>query len=218
MKMIKGIVCDMDGTLVDFPNEPFHSSWDALGELLDEEVKREWYWLRDFYYPKKERYLEWFNKQVALLKGLALERVEDALFPLPYSSGVREFFSDSKGYLKGILSSGISVVAEKIASELGFGFVRCAYLEIKDGIFSGRGSFDVKMWKKDEDLAAMACEMGLSLDEVLYVGDNENDIPAFEVAGISVAFRPKTNETKRYADYVINNFRELNEILKAEGC
>lgn len=217
MKMIKGIVCDMDGTLVDFPNEPFHSSWDALGELLDGEVKREWYWLRDFYYPRKERYLEWFNKQVALLKGLALERVEDALFPLPYSSGVKEFFSDSKSYLKGILSSGISVVAEKIASELGFGFVRCAYLEIKDGIFSGRGSFDVKMWKKDEDLEAMASEMGLSLDEILYVGDNENDIPAFEVAGISVAFRPKTDETKRYADYVINNFRELNEILKAGG-
>jgi hypothetical protein len=35
-----------------------------------------------------------------------------------------------------------------------------------------------------------------------------------EMVVISVAFNPKTEQTRKAAKYVISDFRELNEILK----
>jgi len=211
MMEIKGFVSDMDGTLIKFPNEPFQSSWDALGDLLSN--KEEWYALRDFYYPKREFYREWFSKQVSLLKGLSVKIVEESLFPLPYSKGAKKFFSSLNGFKKGILSSGINVVAEKIASELGFDFIFCSYLEIEGGVFTGKGRESGDLWRKDLDLAKMAEKMGLSLEEIAYIGDHENDIPAFRVAGLSIAFNPKNEKVRKEADYVVEDFSELNKIL-----
>ncbi len=82
---IKALVVDMDGTAVSYPNEPFHSSWDALAEILSKEKKQKWFELRDTYLKKGALfYSEWFEKQVSFLSGLELQKVSRYLFPIPY--------------------------------------------------------------------------------------------------------------------------------------
>lgn len=212
--MIDTIICDMDGTLVDYPNEPFHSSWDALAEALPEKIKQKWFEIRDFYYLKKGLSQEWYKKQVFLLKGLDLEKVSEYLFPIPYSEGVREFFSNDNSYIKGIISSGVNLVADRIAYELGFDFVKSDFVEIKDGKFTGEGEPKMNLWRKDLDLLKIVKEKNLNLEKVLYIGDNENDIPVFRIVGIPVAFKPKNKETERVVKYIIEDFRELEGILE----
>ncbi len=211
---VKAIICDMDGTLVNYPNEPFHSSWDALTKSLSDEQKKEWIRVRDFYYPRRNLYREWYKTEVALLTDISVKSVEDYLFPIPYSLGARDFFYKRNGFVRGIISSGVSLVADKIKEEFGFDFSISNSIEIKGGFFTGKGESNLNLWEKDLELLRIADEKNLKLEEIVYVGDNENDIPIFRIVGIPVAFNPKTEKTKKYVKYIIRDFRELNKIIE----
>lgn len=65
---------------------------------------------------------------------------------------------------------------------------------------------------------------GLSADEVAFIGDDLNDLPAFETAGVSVAVNDAAPEVKEAADIVTERpggsgaLREVIElILKSQG-
>lgn len=226
MKKIKMIICDMDGTLVNYPNKPFNSSWDVFPEILSEQKKKEWFGNRDFYLDKirneenkqkkKELYEKWFNKHLNLLKNISVEKVYSVFFPIPYSRGVESFFSSLNGeYIKGILSSGIGFVAEKIKNDLNFNFQSSSYLKIEKGKFTGRGKINFDLSEKDKAMVSLSKKYNFGLKEICYIGDHFNDVPAWEVAGLSVAFNPKEKELEKRVDYVIYDFCELKKIL---GC
>ena len=211
-RKIDAIISDMDGTLVSYPNGPFYSSWDALVDCLPEDKKIEWFRNRDFYYPQKDLHHEWFKSQVNFLKGFYLEEINKVLLPIPYNKGVKEFFGQKNGLVTGILSAGINLVADRIAEELKFDYVVSNYLEVYDGVLTGEGK-QVSIWNKHLDLIEMVDKIGLDLQRVVYIGDNENDIGCFELVGIPVGFNPKTKKTKDAVEYIIDDFRELNYIL-----
>src|SRR3989344_3085021 len=133
------IVVDMDGTAVQYPNQPFSSTWDALQGILSEEERLEWVRLRDLYAGNSGLYEKWFNAQVALLKGKRVGDAERFLFPIPYSPGFLDFFQNNNGFKKAILSSGIDLVVKKIAEEANFGDYVCQSLETASGFFTGSG-------------------------------------------------------------------------------
>ncbi len=147
------------------------------------------------------------------MRGIKLADAERHLFPVPYSPGVREFFSGRNGYVTGILSAGVGLVAERIAKELDLDFVISNPIEVSSGEFTGEGELRVNLWKKDSDLSRIAEEHKLDLQKMLYVGDNDNDIPVFGIVGLPIAFNPKTKETAKAARHVIGDFRELNGIV-----
>ncbi len=225
MKKIKMILCDMDGTLVNYLNEPFNSTWDVFPEILSAQKKKKWVELRNFYLDKirnedskqkqKDFYDEWFNKQVNLLKNLSVEKVYSVFFPIPYSKGAESFFSSLNGeYIRGILSSGIGFVAEKIKNDLDFDFQSSSDLETEAGKFTGKGQINFDLSEKDKALFSFSKRYNVGLEEICYIGDHFNDIPAWEVAGLSVAFNPKEKELEKKVDYVIYDFCELKKILK----
>ena len=225
-KRINTLIFDMDGTLVEYKNKPFNSSWDVMAGLLSQEKREKWFQQRDFYLDKKEFYSEWYINQVALLCNLKLQEAIGALFPIPYSRGVRGFFSDKNShrnnYTTGILTSGIDLVAEKIRCDFKMDFCVCAsILEVNGDIFTGKGKCYQSLWEKNLDLLKVAREKNLNLQEILYVGDNENDIPVFELVGFPVAFKPKTKKTRDFVNkrsgFIINDFGELNLILDKYG-
>jgi len=55
---------------------------------------------------------------------------------------------------------------------------------------------------KGKALAALASHLGISLDEVMAVGDGTNDIPLLASAGLAVAMGNAPDEVKAVADYV----------------
>ena len=209
------IVVDMDGTAVQYPNQPFSSTWDALQELLSDEEKVEWVRLRDFYVGKPDLYKKWFNEQVALLEGKSVSDAEKVLFPIPYSKGFLDFFRSNNDFKKAILSSGVDLVVRKIAEEANFGDYICHSLETTNGVFTGRG----RCWKsldKVEYLHALSDRLEIPLSRTCYIGDHPSDISCFKAVNVPVAFNPR-NGLEEYVNTAqipsIRDFGELKQIL-----
>jgi len=77
---------------------------------------------------------------------------------------------------------------------------------------------------KSDAIDALAARHGLEPDEIAYVGDDLNDLPAFERAGVSIAVANAVDEVKARADLVTQRggghgaVREVIEmILRARG-
>ncbi len=210
------IITDMDGTAVQYPIGEFASSWDALARFLSDEKKFRWFSLTRKYYGKGN-YESWFQEQVSLLAGKTLADAHKVLFPIPYSPGFADFFSNSNGLKKAILSAGVDIVAEKITEELHFDYWVAQYLEIQDGVFTGRGRVNVDYRNKSVFLPEIARRFDASLQRTCYVGDTEGDKSCMELVGVPVAFKPH-HGLEEYAKQrnipCIDDFRQLNGILK----
>lgn len=62
----------------------------------------------------------------------------------------------------------------------------------------------------------VCADMGISMDEVMAFGDNYNDIPMIEMAGLGIAMGNADGEVKNSADYVTDTC-DLDGIAKALG-
>lgn len=210
--VIKFIITDMDGTIVDYPNEPFRSSWDAIGDSLNEQERREWYRIRDYYYPQRGRYLEWITKQLEIIKGIPKEKLISALRPIPYVSDAKEFFNSLNGdYITGMITSGFPLAAELIHKELSLDF--CLHNQVNFEDFSVIKCIDLH--EKDQVLDRFLEENypRLSLENnVCYIGDNSNDIPVLKRAALPLCINPKNGITN-YAKE-IKTFSEILNYTK----
>lgn len=210
------IVTDMDGTAVQYPNQPFFSSWDALIEILSEEEKRRWLSFSKAYFSDEMDYEEWFNGQVSLLRGKSVCDAEKVLFPIPYSPGFLEFFQNENDCRRGILSLGVDIVIKKIVEDVRFDYYVTQSIEVEEGSFTGKGK-PFRSLDKKQLLLEMVNSARVDLERVCYVGDTRGDISCLDSVGIPVAFNPKEG-LEKYVEKrqisVINDFRELDRILK----
>jgi 3-deoxy-D-manno-octulosonate 8-phosphate phosphatase (KDO 8-P phosphatase) len=55
---------------------------------------------------------------------------------------------------------------------------------------------------KSEELRQLCDRFGVTVEEILYIGDDLNDLTAFETAGVAVAVGDAGEEVKKIADYV----------------
>ena len=205
---------DMDGTAVDYKISKHGSSWDAVfhaAGMIEESNK-----LLDFYLWKKDRYEEWFEKQLGLLKGKSVSEVKKNVLPPPYSDGIGKICGELKemGLYRGILTSGVDVVANYIKDDFGLDFCESNVLLQKDGIFTGRGGYFVPLWDKVSNLKKVCKKFNVDLKDVVVVGDNENDIDLFNAAGLGIAYKPKTEKVENAAEYVINDLNQVPVIIR----
>ena len=81
--------------------------------------------------------------------------------------------------------------------QLGVDYVHANELAFKDGELTGEVKGEIVDGnRKAELLQAIAKKEGLSLKQVIAVGDGANDIPMLKLAGLGVAFhaKPKVKE------------------------
>jgi phosphoserine phosphatase len=213
-RQIKLVTIDGDGCLFAYTNigSAFHSSWDAvafaygLKEVWDERCKK--------YYLSPDHSNQWAQEDAADLRGRPLQQAESVLYPIPYSRGAREFLQASRGRLvRGLLSGCLDLVGKKAAAETEMDFCFCNVMHIENGVFSGAFDQAVSPWHKHLLLPEICRRYHVAPEEICHVGDHENDIPCFELAGLAVAFRPKLPEVGKAAQYVIDDFAELGRIL-----
>eukprot|EP00281_Chroomonas_sp_CCMP1168_P018996 CAMPEP_0206235512 /NCGR_PEP_ID=MMETSP0047_2-20121206/13190_1 /ASSEMBLY_ACC=CAM_ASM_000192 /TAXON_ID=195065 /ORGANISM="Chroomonas mesostigmatica_cf, Strain CCMP1168" /LENGTH=421 /DNA_ID=CAMNT_0053659723 /DNA_START=90 /DNA_END=1355 /DNA_ORIENTATION=+ len=143
---------------------------------------------------------ESFRKRMRLLKGFEEKELAQIAATLPVTEGAPRLISNLKrlGYKVGILSGGFTYFAKKLQEILGVDYVHANELTFdSEGKLTGevRGEI-VDGNRKAELLQAIAKKEGLSLKQVIAVGDGANDIPMLKLAGLGVAFhaKPKVKE------------------------
>jgi phosphoserine phosphatase len=137
---------------------------------------------------------ESFARRVALLKGLPADRVHTLLERIPLAEGAERLIRTLKllGYKTAILSGGFTFFARDLERRLGIDYVHANELEIADGAVTGRVIPPiVNGARKAELLGEIARAEGVSLEQVVAVGDGANDIPMLNLAGMGIAYRAK---------------------------
>lgn len=212
---IKLVVLDLDGTVVKYGGR-WHSSWDAIGDACGR--KEEHDKICDYYYPRKDKYDEWLQKNAELLVGIKIADMGRLIFPPPYADGVKDavkFFKD-KNCICGLLSSGVDFVADRVKSDLNLDFSVANRLDVIDGAFAGTAKTIVHLWDKDKRLVELADKFNVPLSQVIFIGDHDNDISSMNVCGHSIAFCPKTDEVRNAADVSFDCWHKIKEYIENE--
>lgn len=135
-----------------------------------------------------------FAARVALLKGLDASVLASIAERLTVTEGAERLISTLKalGYRTAILSGGFQYFAETLQRKLGIDEVHANTLDIQDGVVTGKVVGQVVDGaRKAELLRQLAQQQGISLQQVIAVGDGANDLPMLSIAGLGVAFRAK---------------------------
>jgi phosphoserine phosphatase len=134
------------------------------------------------------------KQRVALLKGLTIEQLEQLYENLPLTPGAAEVVRvlQHLNYKVAIVSGGFQFFIAKLKEKyrLDYGFAN--HLQIKDGKVTGVVEGEIiDAQAKEKILVSLAEKEGLSLQQVVAVGDGANDIHMLAKAGLGIAFNAK---------------------------
>ena len=211
---IEMLLFDLDGTLIQYPNSKFQSTWDAVGTAAGLEKEYEENLL--IFYPHSHLWGKWAEADAKLLKGKRFPEIKIKVLELiNYSLGVEELFTalPKNRYQKGILSNGLGFIADELCKNFGLNFYLADELLIKDEKFTGEVVAGMPDRDKTKGLELICNKYQVTPKQICYVGDHENDLVVFAEVGKAVAFNPKTDKVKEKAHYVISDFRELLKII-----
>ena len=127
--------------------------------------------------------------------------------PFPLADGAERLIRTLKllGYKTAILSGGFMFFAQALQERLGIDYVHSNELEIVDGVVTGRVIPPIINGdRKAALLGEIAEREGISLEQVVAVGDGANDIPMLNLAGMGIAYRAKPL-VRRSADQAISS-------------
>ncbi|KAB5560243.1 HAD-like domain-containing protein [Coniochaeta sp. 2T2.1] len=135
-----------------------------------------------------------FRERVQLLKGLP-DSIFETLRPvLDVTPGVKQLIPALKrlGVKTAVLSGGFLPLTSWLAKELGIDHAHANEVIIQDGRLTGEvKGLIVGQQRKRDLLVEIAGKEGISLDQVIAVGDGANDLLMMEAAGLGVAWNAK---------------------------
>lgn len=135
-----------------------------------------------------------FRQRVSLLKGLPESALQQVVASVPLMDGAERLVSTLKrlGYKTAILSGGFTFMGQELQRRLGIDYLRANVLDIRDGVLTGEVRSEiVDGARKAHYLTEIARAEGLSMEQVIAVGDGANDLPMLRLAGLGIAFRAK---------------------------
>jgi phosphoserine phosphatase len=139
-------------------------------------------------------FLTSFRKRVSLLKGLPASALQQVVDTVPLMDGAERLTSTLRrlGYKTAILSGGFTFVGRELQRRLGIDYLHANELDIAGGVVTGEVRGDiVDGARKAHYLTEIALSEGLSMEQVIAVGDGANDLPMLQLAGLGIAFRAK---------------------------
>lgn len=135
-----------------------------------------------------------FRQRMALLEGLDESVLERVAKRLQLTDGAEKliYYLNRLGYKTAILSGGFDYFGRYLQTKLNIDYVYANQLDIVDGKVTGQvtGTI-VNGERKAELLKELAEKEGISLEQVIAVGDGANDLPMLSIAGLGIAFRAK---------------------------
>ena len=203
--LIKLVVFDLDNVIID------GEAIDEIGKLANVEddiaeiTEKAMQGEIDFETSIKDR--------VQLLEGTSIEDIEKVADDLPLMPGACKTIEclKEKGVDVAIISGSFDVVADKVSDKLGVDTVYTNSFTVEDGKLTGEVTGPLVSGSKLDVLKDHVEEAGITLDEVVAVGDGANDISMIESAGCGIAFNAK-DSVKEIADVVVEE-KDLCKVL-----
>ena len=113
---------------------------------------------------------------------------------VPLMDGAERLISTLRrlGYKTAILSGGFTFMGRELQRRLGIDHLHANELDIANGVATGEVKGEiVDGERKAYYLGEIAKAEGLSMEQVIAVGDGANDLPMLKLAGLGIAFRAK---------------------------
>ena len=203
--LIKLVVFDLDNVIID------GEAIDEIGKLANVEediaaiTEKAMQGEIDFETSIKDR--------VQLLEGTSIEDIEKVADDLPLMPGACKTVKclKDKDVDVAIISGSFDVVADKIKDKLGVDTVYTNSFTVEDGKLTGEVTGPLVSGSKLDVLKDHVEQAGITLDEVVAVGDGANDISMIESAGCGIAFNAK-DSVKEIADVVVEE-KDLCKVL-----
>jgi len=139
-------------------------------------------------------FAESFRRRLALLRGMDESVLQDIAERLPVTEGAELLISTLKrfGYKVAILSGGFTYFAQHLQRKLGIDYIHANQLDFRAGKLTGEVKGEIIDGQaKARLLRELAAKEGISLQQVIAVGDGANDLPMLAIAGLGIAFHAK---------------------------
>lgn len=157
---------------------------------------------------------ESLRERVRLLAGQPTEIIGLAYERLELTAGAETFIRTLKrlGYKVAIISGGFTSFTERLKERLDVDYSRANTLESRRGVLTGELDGPIVDRRAKADfLVELAEREGVSLEQVVAVGDGANDLEMLSVAGLGVAFC--ANEVVREAADASLSIPHLDAVL-----
>ena len=146
------------------------------------------------------------RERVALLEGLAMDKVQRLAADLPLTEGADDLLRVLKtlGYKTAVISGGFAVAADALKEKLGLDYAYANRLASANGKLTGKleGAI-VTPQRKADLLDTIVQSEGISHDQTIAIGDGANDMAMIERAGLGIAFHAKA-KLREAADTAIS--------------
>jgi phosphoserine phosphatase len=212
--VLRLVALDMDGTLVDVA-----SSWRVVHDYFDDRNDEG---LRRFLANEidDEEFIRmdirvWWRHA----PELTVDDLERILAPVPLMPGAAELIRGlhALGTRTAIVSGGLDLLARRIGRELGIEVVLANGVRVNaEGRLTGEGIVRVPIHGKEDVLAALQRQLGVTPEETASVGNSEIDVGLFRRSRVGVAFRPEDDTVRNAATAVVTE-RNLVRVLDALG-
>ncbi len=183
---IKIIFFDCDGTLT-----KVKSSWEYIHRKLDT-----WQNNADEYEKlfKKGQitYSEFCKKDALLWKGYELSEILKIVKQIPYQEDVHKTVEILKnmGIFTVIISTGLSLIVDRVKKELGINSSLSNELLTENGILTGETKINVEYNSKGYYVEKILKSMNINISETCAIGDGEGDKNMFQSVSLSIGFHP----------------------------
>jgi len=213
----KMICLDMDGVLLNDTRNTWMEVHKAFGTLEEGLALTEKYLHTDYNRLVKE-------VVGRLWKGRNATAYIEICERIPFMKGIEELFLFIKEnqLVSTIISGGSMRVARRIDSLFEVDHVYANELIITDGKVSGEFIWPVGVGhgEKARIVRHLAQDYGISLDEIIFVGDSENDVDAFGIAGLAIAFNTTDERVRKAAHVVVesNDLQDVVDVIQAHSA